>query len=298
MYDIQVHTQIFSILNLINEKRTIMKKKVSRSTKNVSKENTNSQPVEEYEKKIQGLLDVNKILARENQFLSAQFDILRKEHDALGHMMRSRIALSNVKELELKSALEGMRVVSMQKDQVLSNLQAKYDTLVELMRSYESHCEKENVSSKARALSENPNNPGKTKVDVHVSTRKKIIDSDKEICSDDGLVTEAYHPWLSPVMMRLSNLEKQSESFEVLELKECLTPPSILKNNNSSSGNDASDDAQDHNGVEDVQSATYECQTPLRHGPAARLDKDEDERRTRMSSKKGCVTFYLEIYKR
>ena len=274
-----------------------MKKKVARSTKGASKDNRGSQPVEEYEKKIQGLLDVNKILARENQFLSAQFDVLRKEHDALGHMMRSRIALSNVKELELKSALEGMRVVSMQKERVLSDLQAKYDNLVEVMRSYESHSDKENASCKARALSDIKNSV-KTKLDVHVSTRKKGVTLDKERFSDDGLATEAYHPWLSPVLMRLSNLEKQSESFEVLELKECLTPPSILKNNSSSSGNDASDDVADlqyHDRVEDVQSATYECRTPLRHGPSARLDNDEDERRSGMSSRKGYVNVYLVI---
>lgn len=195
---------------------------------------TDTVDTDAYDRKIQSLLDTNRLLARENQFLSQQSDMLRKEHDALGHLMRSRIALSNVKEMELKSALEGMRIVVQEKEKVTVSLERKYNDLLERMKSFESSGVEEKkqtnvtpASCRIRRLSRQFTDvsPGEEHAGSHAQ-------------SLEGM-TEAFHPWLSPVLMRLETLEKEhgaslqglcrTDFAPMAELQETISAPDSLQ---------------------------------------------------------------------
>lgn len=217
----------------------------------------------EYESKIQGLLDVNRVMARENQYLLAQCEILRKEHDALGHMMRSRMALSNVKELEYKSVIEGMKAVVKEKEDreraLVGNLEAlqeKYAQLLDIMKSYEdSHREDDTHKNMPSTLfmeeKENINN-GKERegrhqallherlgaLDAsHVSLRKpaNAVYSRKISQNNDekdmgkkhgGEVRKTGHQqWPTPVLLRLDALQRSSVRREPL-LEKRMSPSS------------------------------------------------------------------------
>ncbi len=209
-----------------------------------------------YERKIRSLLDTNRLLAKENQFLAQQSEQLRKEHDALGHMMRSRVALSNVKEMELKSALEGMRLVVQEKEKSLVSLEGKYQEILAKMKSLEQNTSKTKPKSNSnrksygiRRLSKQFN---------HVSPPEEEPKKEAHACESpipDGM-TEAYHPWLSPVLMRLENLENERRtSFQGLsrtnfsamqELEETTEAPETLQ----------------FCGLDDAISCTGDCHTP------------------------------------
>lgn len=216
----------------------------------------------EYESKIQGLLDVNRVMARENQYLLAQCEILRKEHDALGHMMRSRMALSNVKELEYKSVIEGMKAVVKEKEDrertLVGNLQAveeKYAQLLDIMESHEnSHrlsdthkCvysgfreEKENVNAakerKGRHQALLHERMGALDTS-HVSLREPVRTVCNRRLSEGHIVKEVVkigkgekretgqHQWPTPALLRLDALQENSIRREPL-LERRLSPSS------------------------------------------------------------------------
>lgn len=217
-----------------------------------------------YERKIQSLLDTNRLLARENQFLSQQSDMLRKEHDALGHLMRSRIALSNVKEMELKSALEGMRAVVQEKENFAVALEKKYEELLSKMKALEDQNEENLADAKETKDNDMRINSIEGRHEIKRLSKQFIAASSAEGHqrpisvhgeSTDGM-TEALHPWLSPVLLRLESLEKsQDASFEAL----CGTrvTPTIELNDIG----DAEGGAQ-YCGLDDATSCTDDCKTP------------------------------------
>ncbi|KAI8101124.1 hypothetical protein M9435_001232 [Picochlorum sp. BPE23] len=224
---------------------------------------SSSPDTSEYESKIQGLLDVNRVMARENQYLLAQCEILRKEHDALGHMMRSRMALSNVKELEYKSVIEGMKAVVKEKEDreraLVGNLEAlqeKYAQLLDIMKSYEgSHREDDTHKNTRNIFMEEKENIGEVReregrhqavlherlgasLDAsHVSLRKpgraicsrRISQSDdeKDLGERGGGETRniGHQQWPTPVLLRLDALQKNSGRREPL-LEKRISPSS------------------------------------------------------------------------
>jgi len=209
-----------------------------------------------YERKIRSLLDTNRLLARENQFLSQQADVLRKEHDALGHMMRSRIALSNVKEMELKSALEGMRLVVQEKENAVESLERKYEELLAKMKSLEKP-KKNGTSIKPRRISNRKSYEirrlSKQFSEEPPEEEKSQEPHESQSPTPDGM-TEAYHPWLSPVLMRLETLaHNHGTSFKGL----CRTSFSTMHEDLT----EAPETLQ-FCGLDDAISCTGDCHTP------------------------------------
>lgn len=223
---------------------------------------SSSPDTSEYESKIQGLLDVNRVMARENQYLLAQCEILRKEHDALGHMMRSRMALSNVKELEYKSVIEGMKAVVKEKEDreraLVGNLEAlqeKYAQLLDIMKSYEGSQREDDTHKATRNIfMEEKENIGEVRerggrhqavlherlgaLDAsHVSLRKpgravcsrgiSQSDDEKDLGEKGGGETRniGHQQWPTPVLLRLDALQKNSGRREPL-LEKRISPSS------------------------------------------------------------------------
>lgn len=238
---------------------------------------TNETDAAGYERKIRSLLDTNRLLARENQFLSQQSDMLRKEHDALGHMMRSRIALSNVKEMELKSALEGMRLVVQEKEKSAVSLERKYEELLAKMKSFEDA----NTGDKQTPGS-NKKSHGIRRLSKQFTTISTGEEDDQagepQSPAPDGM-TEAYHPWLSPVLMRLETLgNDHGTSYQAL-CSTKFTPMQELEETTDAHG------TLQFCGLDDAISCTGDCQTPKHHMIKDRVPLHEESNVTEFVSR-------------
>lgn len=209
-----------------------------------------------YERKIRSLLDTNRLLARENQYLLHQGCLLRKEHDALGHLMRSRIALSNVKEMELKSALEGMRLVVQEKEKSIISLERKYQELLTRMKSLEREEKNTRIKPKSTSSRKSYGIRRLSKQFTHVSPEEKHQEAHECQSPTPEGMTEAYHPWLSPVLMRLEALENdRGPSFQGL----CRTTFSTMQELDETT---AAPETLQFCGLDDAISCTGDCHTP------------------------------------
>ena len=177
--------------------------------------------------KVRSLLEINKTLAKENTFLSQQFDVLSKEAASLSHLLRSRQVLTNAKELELKSALEASKHALKEKDEEIrrleervTELEARLTVAVEqrwaMMDAIEAMDAGRRVEEKVEVedtdkSSTSPESPKSPK-----SPKSSKSSKSSRTPTTDLAFLEANHPWLSPVLLRLERLSNDSvKEFKV-----------------------------------------------------------------------------------
>ena len=174
--------------------------------------------------KVRSLLDINKTLAKENTFLSQQFDVLSKEAASLSHLLRSRHVLNAARELELKSALETSKHALREKEETVRRLEGRIDELEAHLKfaeelvvraatdgaktrreEIEMAVAMEKRKEKGKEMGNGENTPG-------TGATAKSAKSAKSARTTDVAYLEANHPWLSPVLLRLERLSNDSEN--------------------------------------------------------------------------------------
>lgn len=176
--------------------------------------------------KVRSLLEINKTLAKENTFLSQQFDVLSKEAASLSHLLRSRHVLNAARELELKSALETSKHALREKEETVRRLEGRIDELEAHLKFAEElvvraatdgektrreemavavEMEKKKDKDEGKEMGNGENTPG-------TGATAKSAKSAKSARTTDVAYLEANHPWLSPVLLRLERLSNDSEN--------------------------------------------------------------------------------------
>jgi hypothetical protein len=219
--------------------------------------------------KVRSLLEINKTLAKENTFLSQQFDVLSKECASLSHMLRSKVALSNAREMELKSALESAKQALRGKETMMSQLEEKVKHLEELL-----------------ALAEGRGEMIDGKVAAAERGHRESTPRSSEMSSKSDLAyLEANHPWMSPVLLRLDRLSNEGDNeFKVPPHKRFSPPEKIHVDLTRSE-----DQTQEASSTDAVSCTNVPLTTPEPTGPALSLPSvREDEGET--SSLKTPVT--------
>jgi hypothetical protein len=207
--------------------------------------------------RIRSLLDINRTFAKENTFLSQQFELMSRECASLTHMLRSKMALSNAREMELRSSLEGMRISLQGKQELVKRLEKRIKELEEQPRESvrgDKHEQRNGSHTKGGVMGEDDECTDVPGTAIHTScyvidthgydrgdAKTKTDDDDGRRGSgsqrrtattpsstrssrDSMACLEANHPWLSPMLLRLDKLSAEGDRVFKMPSHKRLSP--------------------------------------------------------------------------